>query len=251
MDSRVRSTLVAVALVLAACTPAGSDATTTSQSPTTTTTDPPVLSEACSGEPHTPLDSGARAAQSIVADVDEDGFDDTVTGYLLGASDPTDATAAVIHLELASGWGTALRIDELPLAEGLAMAEPRTVVTMADNPLIVTGVADIAAGQLFAFFAFENCSLSVVSSEDGVVPDLWVGGGRTHDDWFVCDSERVLMVQFGTSNPDADPKVYGAGAAKTYEYVEGAFSQILSSEVDVALPATREEVSGVYPPCVG
>lgn len=249
MDSRVRSTLVAGTLVLATCAPTTSDATTTSEPATTTTEATP--SEVCSREPHIPLDSEARAVESITADVDGDGFDDTVTGYLLGASDPTEAEAAVIHVELASGWGTALRIDELGLADGATMVEPGVVVMMGDDRLVVAGVAGIPAGQLFAFFLFEDCNLSVVTTDDGLVPELWVGGGRTHDDWFVCDSDRVSMVQFGTSTPDADPRTYGAGAARTYEYMDGVFELIRSADVDVALPATRDQVAGVYPPCVG
>lgn len=251
MDSRVPSTLVAGVFVLAACAPTGSVATTTTQPATTTTTTQPVPSEVCSSEPHTPLDPEALAIQSIAADVDGDGFDDTVTGYLLGASDPAEAEAALIHLELASGWGAALRIEELGLVGGPAMAEPGAVVTMADDALIVAGVAGISAGQLYAFFAFEDCQLDVVSTSDGMVPEIWVGGGRTHDDWFVCESDQVLMVQFGTSTPDAEPRMYGAGASQTYEYAEGAFTMVRSADVDVALPATREEVTGIYPPCVG
>lgn len=248
MSPRVGSILLAGVLVLTACSPTSSDATPTTQRSTTTTAGP---SRACSNEPHTPLDSDALAVESINGDVDGDGFDDTVTGYLLGESDPAEATAAVLHVELASAWGTELRVDELGLGDGPAMAEPRTVVTMGDERIVVAGVAGISTGQLFAFFIFEDCMLSVVDTEDGVVPDIWVGGGRTHDDWFVCESDRVLMVQFGTSNPDADPKVYGAGAAQTYEYVEGSFHQIRSSDIDAALPATFEEVASVYPPCVG
>lgn len=236
--------------VLAACTPTGSDATTTTQPATTTTTSPqPVPSEACSNEPHTPLDSSARAVQSIVADVDGDGFEDTVTGYLLGSSDPAEATAAFIHVELGSGWGTALQVDELQLADGPTMAEPRRVVTMDGDPLVVAAVAGISAGQLFAFFTFEDCRLEVVTTSDGELPEIWVGGGRTHDDWFTCESDRVLMVQFGTSNPDAEPRMYGAGAAQTYVYAEGDLTISRSDDLDVALPATRDEMASVYPPC--
>lgn len=236
--------------VLAACTPTGSDATTTTQPASTTTTSlEPAPSEVCSSEPHTPLDSSARAVQSVTADVDDDGFEDTVTGYLLGSSDPAEATAAFIHLELASGWGTTLQVDELQLADGPTMAEPRRVVTMDGDPLVVAGVAGISAGQLFAFFTFEDCRLAVVTTSDGELPEIWVGGGRTHDDWFTCESDRVLMVQFGTSNPDAEPRMYGAGAAQTYLYAEGELTISRSDDLDVALPATRDEMASVYPPC--
>lgn len=252
MRSSVRSSLIVGIFVLVACTPTGSDATTTTQPATTISTQPqPVPSEACSSEPHTPLDSSARAVQSIVADVDGDGFEDTVTGYLLGSSDPAEATAAFIHVELASGWGTALQIDELQLADGPTMAEPRRVVTMDGDPLLVVGVAGISTRQLFAFFTFADCRLEVVTTSDGELPEVWVGGGRTHDDWFTCDSDRVLMVQFATSNPDAEPKMYGAGAAQTYVYAEGEFTISRSDDLDAALPATRAEMASVYPSCAG
>lgn len=253
MGPRVGSIVIAGMFIIAACAPTGSDLTTSTHpvNTSTTTTTGPMPSEACSGEPHTPTDPEALAVQSLSADIDGDSFEDTVTGYLLGASNPTEATAAVIHLELASGWGTALRIDELELADGPAMAEPGAVVTMSGDQLLVARVADISAGQLFAFFVFEDCSLRVVTTEDGVLPEFWVGGGRTHDDWFVCESDRVSMVQFGTSNPDADPKIYGAGATQSYEYMDGVFGLIRSADVDVALPATRAGVASVYPPCVG
>lgn len=219
------------------------------QPPTTTTQPEPVPSEVCSREPHTPLDSSARAVHSIVADVDEDEFDDTVTGYRLGSSDPAEATAAFIHVELASGWGTELRVDELQLADGPTMAEPMRVVTMDGDPLVVAGVAEASARQFFAFFTFEDCRLEVVTNSDGELPEIWVGGGRTHDDWFTCDSDRVLMVQFGTSNPDAEPKMYGAGAARTHVYAEGEFTISRSNDLDAALPATRDEMTSVYPSC--
>lgn len=189
--------------------------------------------------------------QSIVADVDGDEFEDMVTGYLLGSSDSAEATAAFIHVELASGWGTALQIDELRLADGPATAEPRQVVTMDGDPLLVAGVAGLSVGQLFVFFIFEDCSLEVVTTSDGELPEVWIGGGRTHDDWFTCESDRVLMVQFGTSNPDAEPRMYGAGAAQTYVYAEGEFKVSRSDDLDVALPATRDEMVSVYPPCAG
>lgn len=250
MGLSVRTGLIMGMFSLAACTPTGLDGTTTTQPASTTTTQPqPAPSEACSSGPHTPLDSNARAVHSIVANVDGDEFEDTVTGYLLGSSDPAEATAAFIHVELASGWGTALQIDQLQLPDGPPMADPRSVVTMDGDPLVVAGVAEASTGQLFAFFAFEDCRLEVVTTSDGELPEIWVGGGRTHDDWFTCDSDRVLMVQFGTSNPDAEPKMYGAGAAQTYVYADGEFTISRSNDLDAALPATRDEMASVYPPC--
>lgn len=251
MGSKVLSIAAAGAVVVAACSANGADTTTSQLTIISITTTEPTPSEACSGEPHTPLDPDALATWSIVADVDGDGFDDTVTGYLLGSADPTEASAAVIHLELGSGWGTALPMDDLGLAEGPALAEPQVVVTMGGDRLIVAAVGGIAAGRLFAFFEFEDCDLGVVTTTRGEVPEIWMGGGRTHDDWFVCEPDRVLMVQFGTSNPDAEPRRYGAGAAQTFEYVEGEFTRARSSDIDAALPATGDEMARVYPPCVG
>jgi len=250
MGSRIRAILLTGVLVLVSCTSGASDPTTTIRQ-TTTTTAVRSPSEVCSGEQHTPVDPGALAAQSLLADLDDDGFDDTVTGYLLGASDPAEADSAILHVELASGWGTEIRLDQLELVDGPVVAEPRTVVVMADDNLVVAGVAEIPAGRLYGLFAFEDCRLEAVTTTEGEMPELWVGGGRTHDDWFVCESDRVLMVQFGTSNPDAEPKMYGAGAAQTFEYADGEFTWIRSSDIDAALPATRAEVESLYPPCAG
>lgn len=250
MSSKVVSIVVVGVVAVAACSTNSVDTTTTRHTSATTTT-VPIPSETCSDRPHIPLDPDARATASIVADVDGDGFDDTVTGYLLGSTDATVATGAVIHLELGSGWGTALRVDELALTGAPVLAEPEAVVVLGGDTLIVAGVGGIAAGKLFAFVAFEDCDLGIVSLSNGEMPEIWMGGGRTHDDWFVCESDRVSVVQFGTSNPDAEPRMYGAGAALTFDYVDGEFTRARPSDIDAALPATRQEVERVYPPCVG
>lgn len=193
MGSRIRSISFTGVFLLASCTSGVSDTTTTIQR-ATTSTEGPSPSEVCSAEQHTALDLDALAVQSIVGDLDGDGFDDTLTGYLLGSPDPAEADSAVLHAELASGWGTELRVDELEPLDFLVIVEPRTVVTMSDDNLVVAGVAEISAGRLFGFFAFEDCRLEVVTTTEGAMPEIWIGGGRTHDDWFVCESDRVLMV---------------------------------------------------------
>lgn len=125
------------------------------------------------------------------------------------------------------------------------------MVTMSGDVLAVAAVADLPEGQHFAFFVLQDCRLDVVITSDEVVPEIWIGGGRTNDVWFSCQSDQVSMVQLATSNPDAEPMNYGAGVAQTYNYADGVFTWTGSSDLDVALPATYEEMTGLFPPCVG
>jgi hypothetical protein len=110
-------------------------------------------------------------------------------------------------------------------------------------------VAGILPGHLFAFFVFEDCALSVVNTSDGTVPDIWVGGGASHDDWFVCGSDSVTMVSFSYPDPVADPRIYESGEAHVFAYENGAFVDEGFGQLAVDLPAAQDEVEAAYPRC--
>lgn len=228
--------------------PVSTTGPTTTVALTSTTSAP---SSVCEARSDTPIDTDALAEASFSADLDGDGFEDTITGYLLGSADPTGATAAMLHVELASGWGSSIRVDELGLP-GLPLApQPQGIVTIGGDQLVVAGVAGVLPGELFAFFAFEDCLLRVVTLSDGSIPDIWIGGGANHDDWFTCQTDGVSMLQLGFEDFDADPRIYGSGLVQFYSYADGGFSESGSSDIEAALPATLDDILAVYPICVG
>jgi hypothetical protein len=223
-------------------------APTTTTAPATTTTAGP--SDECASKPDAPPPVDGVETTTTTGDIDGDGHTDTVTGYLLGSEDPTQASGSILRLELASGWGAVLAIEELGLAVGGPIsAEPRALVELGGDTTILSRVAGILPGHLFAFFRFEDCVLSVVDTSSGNVPDIWVGGGASNDEWFVCGSDTVTMVSFSYPDPVADPRVYESGDAHGYLYEDGVFVDEGSVEFAVDLPAPQDEVEAAYPRC--
>jgi hypothetical protein len=227
--------------------------TTTSVAPTTTsvalttTTGP---SQTCVGENQVPVDPEALAATSVAGDVDGDGFEDMITGYLLGSEDPAAATGAVLHVELASGYTTAIDVAQLGLGFDVLLARPEKVVSMSGDQLIVAAIAGILPGELFGFFLLDDCELSVVDTADGEVPEIWFGGGATHDDWFSCGPESVTMARFGYSDGTVTPRVYETGHVEEFGYEAATFTVVGGTEPSVTLPAPQEDVLAAYPHCV-
>ena len=132
-----------------------------------------AVSTACDALPDTPVPTdaliGGFGPSQFLADVDGDGHKDVVTGYWTGNADP-DLADHYLHVELASGWGTAILIDDLAQFSNFPMATPGRVVDMAGQRLIVTGVERNADGASFAFFSFRDCALLPVPLAAGGYP---------------------------------------------------------------------------------
>lgn len=216
-----------------------------------TTTGQAGPSQACLAEPDVDIDPGALSPSVINGDLDGDGYDDHVTGYLLGSSDVAQANAAVLHVELASGWGTNLVVNELAApGSGPSMAIPRAVVEITDQRMLVAGVRGILPGILESFFVLRDCELVVVTAEDGSIPGIWSGGGAAHTDWPTCRDDRVLMNEFWIDDPQSEPRQYLSGTVLEHIYRDGSFAAPQEATPEVMFPATEEELLVAYPNCV-
>ena len=149
------STVPATTSTLPASTSTSTTATTTTSTttsttvPATTTTTTAQPSAACAAEPGTEIHADATSQETITGDVDGDGFDDTITGYLRAGPE------AYLHVELAGGWGTSIRVDTLtPYGADSRYSVPARVVAMSGEPMIVSMISGISVGNLYGFFAF-------------------------------------------------------------------------------------------------
>lgn len=205
-----------------------------------------VQAASCNGLPSAPIHDDAVIGKQVVSDVDGDGRFDRITGYWLGASDVLDADEVYLHLEVGSGWGTALRLDVTPgLTEG-TLTDPRGVVSIAGRNLIVAGVAQVLPGEMFALFDFRDCLLQPVLMNDIDFPSIWAGGGPVHDDWFSCTSSRVTMLVMAYDDP-GPPRIYVSGFATGYRYEDPLL--VPEGEVALDLPQTRDSALAAYPDC--
>lgn len=217
----------------------------------TTTTTVSGPSTDCLAQPDTEMDPAALGASQISGDLDGDGHNDVVTGYLLGSSDVASATAAVLHVELASGWGTALVVNSIVPAEaGPPMAFPRVIVEIGDAQMLAAGIQGILPGILESFFVIRDCELILVGPEDGSIPEIWSGGGAGHDDWATCLDDGVAMGQFWKEDPTAESARYVSGTVIKHTYRDGFFAAAQEALVDVTFPATYEQVTAAYPNCL-
>lgn len=179
----------------------------------------------------------------ITGDVDGDGQEDTVTGYLWEGG-------SYLHLGLASGWGTSIRVDGLIGSEGSPPTSmPARVVTMSGDSLIVSVAGLALPGPVFALFALRDCGLSPVTSADGSFPDLWAGGNPGQDSWFTCDSSGVTMLDVLIEDFAAEPRIYTGGDGSRLLYEPPFFGPAGEVPLDLAFPATREQALAALPSC--
>lgn len=219
-------------------------ARTTTIPPTATTTRPGP-SHACDDQPSTEIPGDATNLWSITGDVDGDGYDDTVTGYVI------DEVEGHLHLELSTGWGTSVRVDDPALADRhlLALSKPNRIVVMSGEHLVVSTIRLGLPGSIHALFAFRNCVLAPITLANGELPDLWYGGGPGQDEWFSCNSTGVVMLQLVTENYDADPRVYLSGNSQRYQYDPPIFVSLGDLEPDLDFPVIADIARDAYPVC--
>ena len=212
-----------------------------------------AVSTACDALADTPVPAdaviGGFGPSQFLADVDGDGHKDVVTGYWTGNADP-DLADHYLHVELASGWGTAILIDDLAQFSNFPMATPGRVVDMAGQRLIVTGVERNADGASFAFFSFRDCALAPVPLAAGGYPVIRTAVGPADSTWFACRSDGVVALDLFRGLDDQGqviPGVLVGGEALSYRLNPDGFSSPVA--VELGLPRTDVDLRGEYPDC--
>ena len=214
-----------------------------------------AVSTACDALPDTPVPAdaviGGFGPSQFLADVDGDGHKDVVTGYWTGNADP-ELADHYLHVELASGWGTAILIDDLAQFSNFPMATPGRVVEMAGQRLIVAGVERNADGASFAFFSFRDCALAPVPLAAGGYPVIRSAGGLAHSTWFACRSDGTVALDLFRGLDDQGeliPGVLVGGEALSYPLNPNGFGS--PAAVELGLPRTDVDLLGEYPNCAG
>jgi hypothetical protein len=218
-------------------------ASTTTTTPPTTTTTAQARSHACDDEPSSEVPQGAVELRRLSGDVDGDRSKDTVTAYSNGGG-------TFLHVNLSTGWGTTLQTDTIDNGDEFGDG-PVGIVKMSGDRLIVTYIGSGGVGPVYGLIVLRDCVLTPVLLSDGTMPDLWMGGGASHIDWFSCGADGVSMFQFGLigdtigigEHPD-----FGSGEGRFYEYDGSTFSAPVMVKVD--FPITQAQARKKYPPCV-
>ena len=214
-----------------------------------------AVSTTCDALTDTPVPAdaviGGFGPSQFLADVDGDGHKDVVTGYWTGNADP-ELADHFLHVELASGWGTAIRIDDLAQFSNFPMATPGRVVDMAGQVLIVAGVERNADGASYAFFSFRECALAPVPLAAGGYPVLRTGAGLFHSTWFDCRSDGMVALDLFRGLDEEGELIEGiliGGEALSYRLDQNGFGS--PDAVELGLPRTDVDLHGEYPNCDG
>lgn len=206
----------------------------------------------CDSRPDTPVPEAAvisdNGSTRFLADVDGDGFRDVVTGYRLG--DDPGLAEYWLHVELASGWGTQIRIDTIPEFSNAPTAGPVRVVSISSRRLIVTAAQLTAIGREFVMFALENCALSPVLLAGGGYPEIFDGFGIMHREWFSCEEATVTMIEVHKDldeNGEPIEGIWAGGEGRFFVLGPAGFDEPVP--IDLGLPRTHEDVLAAYPEC--
>ena len=213
-----------------------------------------AVSTACDALPDTPVPTdaviGGFGPSQFLADVDGDGHKDVVTGYWTGNADP-DLADHYLHVELASGWGTAILIDDLAQFSNFPMATPGRVVDMAGQRSDRGRCrATCRRRQLRLLLLPRLCprpgSVGVrwLSSAPvgSVVSPIRFGSTADSDGMVALDLFRGLDDQ-GELIPD----VLVGGEALSYRLNPNTFGP--PTAVELGLPRTDVDLHGEYPNC--
>jgi hypothetical protein len=207
----------------------------------------------CDALPDTPVHDDAviddAGPTRFLGDVDGDGLKDVVTGYWRGSADP-DAAEHYLHVELASGWGTAFRIDAVGEFAASPRSYPSRIVVMGGQRLIVTGVQAILVGAGYALFAFDECALAPVPLAAGGFPDIWSGGGLMHSEWFTCRPDGVVMLDLFRGLDEEGQVMEGilvGGEATLHRLDPDGFRP--GGEVVLNLPRSEGDLRDEFPDC--
>jgi hypothetical protein len=208
----------------------------------------------CDGLPDTSVPGDAVISDSgstrFLADVDGDGLRDVVTGYWRGADQ--DTGEHWLHVELASGWGTQVRIDTLDQFSLSPRSHPADVVVVAGQRLIIAAVQSTLVGADYALFSFRDCALAPVPLAAGGFPRIWSGLGPAHSEWFTCRQDGVVEMETVIGQTDDGmllPDTYVGGRATFYRLDPDGFR--LGVDVPQQWPRPAREVRDEFPDCSG
>ncbi len=186
----------------------------------------------------------------FLADVDGDQHRDVVTGYVIGGPPPAyEDQDAYLHVELASGWGTVIQIDEFCR---FSIAQPVRVVDIGGRRLIVIGLGVGANLTEFAFFEFRNCSLAPVELVTGGLPRIIAGGSLHYSSWFACRSNDVVMLKLERGFDEEGnvvEEIMTGGDATVFRLEPGGFRR--TGTIDLNLPRLQDDLRQEFPDCSG
>lgn len=191
----------------------------------------------CDVEPSMPLHTDAVVEREVLADVDGDGRRELLTGYTRPNGE------AYLHVRFQGGWSTAIRLDEVDTS--FTHPRPESVVEMAERPVIVVMAGPNAVGASFAFFVFQDCGLVLLTLATQGIPEIWIGIGPSHSEWFSCRQDGVVQVQVFERSSDPNGQ---EGATITLYPLEG---EGFGTAVVLADDVTRRtaEVTSEFPEC--
>jgi len=186
----------------------------------------------------------------FLADVDGDQHGDVVTGYVIGGPPPAyEDQDAYLHVELASGWGTVIQLDEFTT---FPIAQPVRLVDIGGRRLIVIGLGVGANLTEFAFFEFRNCSLAPVELVTGGLPRIIAGGSLLHSSWFACRSNDVVMLKLERGFDEEGnvvEEILTGGDATVFRPEPGGFRR--TGTIDLNLPRLQDDLRQEFPDCSG
>lgn len=147
----------------------------------------PVYLHACIGTPEVVMAGGGSEAMTLTGDLDGDGQPDVITTYLADGR-------WRLHVELAYGWET--ETDITPYVTNVPPPSPARIVDLG-RPAVVVDLGGNLVGSSYGFVAFAGCMLRPILDEAGLLPDVWVGIGISHSEFFTCGRGAVTQVQMG------------------------------------------------------
>ncbi len=147
----------------------------------------PVYLQACAGAPEVAMAGGASQVDALQADLDGDGEPDTVTTYIADGR-------WRLHVELAYGWET--ETDITPYVTDSPPPSPVRAIHLG-LPTVVVELGGNLVGASYGFVALSGCTLTPVLGADGALPDIWVGIGIHHSEFFRCERDAITQVTMG------------------------------------------------------
>ncbi|HYJ23864.1 MAG TPA: hypothetical protein VE027_02575 [Acidimicrobiia bacterium] len=184
----------------------------------------------------------------FLADVDGDQHRDVVTGYVIGGPPPAYGNQdAYLHVELASGWGTVIQLDQFTT---FPISQPVRVADLGGRRLIVIAFGVGANLAEFAFLEFSNCSLAPVELVTGGLPRIIAGGSLLYSSWFACRSNDVVMLKLERGfdeDGNVVEEIMTGGDATVYRLEPGGFRR--TGRLDLNLPRLHDDLRREFPDC--
>lgn len=178
---------------------------------------------------------------TLSGDVDDDGSADVVQIYALGEQ-------WGIHLVLSHGWETDRELADIA-DDGPPGVEAVRIVDLGDMAVLLH-LGGTLIGPRYGFVVLADCALEPVFRGNGELPELVVGGGLMHSEWFTCEGDRVTQLSVALADDGSGDLQPSALTSWEYRYRPPSVTFVLvaEEESDVAL-STLEDLRNQYPPC--